>query len=108
MKKTCLFFKRFILFPVVPIFLTIPNYFAMQIKAVSDDSPTVYIVSWSPWSQMYNRLLFRTNIWLYSFILKLVPCIALTIITGFLIRALYKAEERSARLKNGMHNATYR
>ena len=38
---------------------------------------------------------------LYSFILKLVPCIVLTVITGFLIHALYKAEERSARLKNG-------
>lgn len=44
---------------------------------------------------------YRMNICLYSFILKLVPSVVLTVITGFLIHALYKAEERSARLKVG-------
>ena len=68
-----------------------------------------------------DQLLFRFTIWLYSFILKFIPSIVLTIFTGepvnpavkggfclhfqfclgFLIHALYKAEERSARLKNG-------
>ena len=36
--------------------------------------------------------------------LKLIPSIILTIFTGFLIVELYKAEERSARLKNGGPN----
>ena len=46
-----------------------------------------------------NMLLYTVNMWLYSFVLKVVPCFVLTVFTGFLIRALYKAEERSARLK---------
>ena len=45
--------------------------------------------------------LFSLTIWLYSFMLKLIPSIILIIFTGFLIIELYKAEERSARLKNG-------
>ena len=45
--------------------------------------------------------LFSLTIWVYSFMLKLIPSIVLTIFTGFLIHELYKAEERSARLKNG-------
>ena len=44
-------------------------------------------------------LLDTINPWLYSLVLKVLPCFVLTIITGFLIKALYKAEERSARLK---------
>ena len=46
--------------------------------------------------------LFSLTIWLYSFMLKLIPSIVLTIFTGFLIHELYKAEERSARLKKGV------
>ena len=49
--------------------------------------------------------LFSLTIWLYSFMLKLIPSIVLTIFTGFLIHELYKAEERSARLKNGANAA---
>ena len=32
--------------------------------------------------------------WLYSFILKLVPCVVLTILTACLIRALYKVRRK--------------
>jgi hypothetical protein len=32
----------------------------------------------------YYRLLYRMNIAIYSFILKLIPSIILTVITGFL------------------------
>ena len=33
---------------------------------------------------------FSLNMWLYSFFLKLLPCLVLTILTTCLIRALYK------------------
>ena len=64
-------------------------------------SITKYFVNFSSLAQAQEQLLFRLTIWLYSFILKFIPSIVLTIFTGFLIHALYKAEERSARLKNG-------
>ena len=40
--------------------------------------------------QIINESLFSLNMWLYSFILKLLPCVVLTILTACLIRALYK------------------
>lgn len=88
---------------VFPFFLTIPNYLAMTIKTnvPKGTNATTYLLNWSEMANANDKLLYRANIWLYSFILKLVPCIVLTLITGFLIRVLYKAEERSARLKNG-------
>merc|ERR1719270_570966 len=67
-----------------------------------DKNYTLYSVYWSQMALSHNRILFRINIWTYSFLLKLVPSIILTVITGFLIKALYKAEERSARLKKGV------
>ena len=40
------------------------------------------------------------NMWMYSFILKFIPAVILTVITGLLIHAIYKADRKSARLKN--------
>ena len=34
--------------------------------------------------------LFSLNMWLYSFFLKLLPCLVLTTLTACLIRALYE------------------
>ena len=66
---------------------------------------TQYYINLSELATKNNMLLFRINIWIYSFILKLVPSIVLTVITGFLIQALYKADRRSARLKNGLQRS---
>ena len=46
---------------------------------------TLYSVNWSQMAKYHNQLLFRINIWTYSFLLKLVPSIILTVITVFLI-----------------------
>jgi hypothetical protein len=39
--------------------------------------------------------------WLYSFVLKLLPCAVLTILTTCLIQALYKVEENSQKIRTG-------
>merc|ERR1712202_36797 len=49
--------------------------------------------------QIINESLFSLNMWLYSFILKLLPCVVLTILTACLIRALYKVEQNSLKLR---------
>jgi hypothetical protein len=43
-----------------------------------------YVINFSELAMANDRLLYRMNIALYSFILKLVPSIILTVITGFL------------------------
>jgi hypothetical protein len=45
-------------------------------------------VQWSPLAVSNDRMLYKLNVWFYSFFLKLVPCTLLSIITCLLIRAL--------------------
>ena len=45
--------------------------------------------------QIINQSIFSLNMWLYSFILKLVPCVVLTILTACLIKALYKVRRKN-------------
>jgi len=44
---------------------------------------------------------FTLNLWLYSILLKLVPCLVLTIFTACLIHAMYQAAENAAKLRGG-------
>ena len=40
----------------------------------------------------------RINLWLYSVVMKLVPCLVLAVFTSLLIRAMYQAEAHSLAL----------
>ena len=62
---------------------------ATTIQSVIEQNYTLYHVNWSQMAKAHGYLLFRINIWTYSFILKLVPSIILTVITGFLIKGNY-------------------
>ena len=44
--------------------------------------------------------------WLYSFFLKLLPCLVLTVLTACLIRELYKVKEE--RMKEIVSSKFYR
>ena len=70
-----------------------------------------------------SDLFFSLNLWLYSFFLKLIPCLVLTVFTASLIRAMYQvlyielylltfdwslflwAEAQSSKLKNGLRRS---
>ena len=41
-----------------------------------------------------GELLFSLNMWFYSFLLKLLPCVVLIIFTGWLIQAMYQVGTR--------------
>ena len=47
--------------------------------------------------QVFNESLFSLNMWLYSFFLKLLPCLVLTVLTACLIRELYKVKEEERK-----------
>ena len=76
-----LFSFLFFSLSVVPIFLTIPNFFAMTIDQTERENTTAYIVKITE-----DEFLYGATVVLYSVILKLVPCIVLTIITGTYVR----------------------
>ena len=50
----------------------------------TSENVTKYVINFSELAMANDKLLYRMNIALYSFILKLVPSIILTVITGFL------------------------
>ena len=55
---------------------------------ISSYAMTIIFIQWSPLAVSNDRLLYKLNVWFYSFFLKLVPCTLLSIITCLLIRAL--------------------
>lgn len=61
---------------------------------------TAYKVDFSEIASQNDKFLEKTNFWIFSVILKLVPCIALTGLSLGLIRVLYEANARKQRLKN--------
>ena len=46
----------------------------------------------------HDRLLLTINFWLYGVVIKIIPCILLTLLSGLLIRAMQEASKKRARL----------
>ena len=83
--------------------MSIPNYITLEIvgkevnldptkieldaagnQVFNNETFTKYVIHFSDLAMANDKLLYRMNIAIYSFILKLVPSIILTVITGFL------------------------
>lgn len=47
----------------------------------------------------YNGSLYQLNFWVHAVLIKLLPCVILTVISAWLIRALYRANNRKKALK---------
>lgn len=88
----------------VPFILTVPNTLfvkmssSMKIKEDGDSCHTLYHLEINDWG-LDSGLHFSLTLWLYSILLKLVPCLVLTIFTACLVRAMYKAAAHSAKLR---------
>ena len=87
--------------PVVPLFLTVPNMFFVTMTTttimttttnIAGDNKTCYTLYHLKIADrgLNSELVFSLTMWLYSILLKLVPCLVLTIFTACLIRAMYK------------------
>ncbi|XP_026763130.1 G-protein coupled receptor dmsr-1 [Galleria mellonella] len=85
---------------VLPPILCIPSYFVFTIhKDFTIDKngniPTkVYYVD-----SDYDGTLYQINFWVLAVLIKLLPCFILTVISAWLIRALYRANTRKKALK---------
>lgn len=104
MKQTFLVITAsYIISPIV----SIPIYLSLKIKEFNiivnstmheDINKTIYKV-W-PTELAANHP--NVYLWVYSVIIKLLPCIALTFLSLQLIRALYEAKKRKAKLKGNI------
>lgn len=85
---------------VLPSILCIPSYFVFTIhKDFSYDRNAnvfskVYFVD-----SDFDGYLYQINFWVHAVLIKLLPCVILTIISAWLIRALYRANYRKKILK---------
>lgn len=89
-----------------------PAYFTFSIRDEEyEDEKTgevthMYLVDFSEVANAHDRLLWHINFWVYSVLIKIIPCVVLTILSVSLIHALYKANERKKLVKGtGDNNA---
>ena len=47
----------------------------------------------------YDGRLYQINFWVHAVVIKLLPCVILTVISAWLIRVLYRANSRKKALK---------
>jgi len=75
--------------------------FKIQATVVLEKSEFIvlYHVGMSRVAKEHNELLYYINFWIYGIIIKLLPCAVLTVISCWLIKALYKANRRKQALK---------
>ena len=66
---------------------------------------TIYFLGTSELAKANSSLLENINFWTYSVVVKLIPCVALTILSFRLISALVSAKERRQNLKSNSTSA---
>jgi hypothetical protein len=65
----------------------------------NDEPIVLHHVGMSGVARKHNELLYHINFWIYGIIIKLLPCAVLTVISCWLIKALYNANRRKQALK---------
>nr|CAD7409301.1 unnamed protein product [Timema poppensis] len=93
-----------------PVLVCSPSYFVFQVREtrIVEDNKEVllYHVETSDVARENDGILFTANFWMYSVVVKLLPCLVLTILSCWLIQALYKANKRKQELKGHSNPAT--
>lgn len=84
------------------IVFCVPFYLSFSVQEMDDDGIVTYKVDFSELARDNDGMLEKTTFWLFSVVTKLVPCLALTILSFGLIRVLYEASLRRQRLKVGL------
>lgn len=96
----------YILIPIIsiPLYLSFAIHEDMVFDGMLGRNKTVHLVSFSKLSLKNNGLLKDINFWVYSVMMKLVPCILLTYLSFALIQVVVKADKRRQQLKANHNN----
>ncbi|XP_037085678.1 sex peptide receptor-like [Pollicipes pollicipes] len=91
----------YVLSPII----CIPSFFTFAVHSRPAGGGTIlYSIDISEVGRRYHGLLNRANFWLYSVLIKLAPCLALTFFSVRLIRVLLETKQRKQRLMAGRPN----
>ncbi|XP_014244361.1 sex peptide receptor-like [Cimex lectularius] len=92
----------FLAFDIQPRVIRVNEYGMTQTKNSSNvHNQTIYVVNVSELGAANDNLLADINFWVYSVVIKIIPCIALTTLSGGLICALMEAKRRRDALTSG-------
>lgn len=88
---------------VVTVVSNIPYFFTYQVKnkRLSSDSEACYFVDVSEFMARNPMYLYFVH-WLFSVVIKILPCILLAYLSTLLIIAMQQAKKRRARLLNNV------
>lgn len=81
------------------IFLYIPQVFDIHTKNITAVNGRPGYIAYHVDSDRQGRL-YQVNFWVHAVLIKLLPCSILTIISIWLIRALYSANQHQKNLRN--------
>lgn len=92
---------------IATILLCVPNYFLYQVYALNETNPntTGYWMTYSKLAEEHE--IFKSiTFWIYGVIIKIAPCVLLTILSACIIWAMHEASKRRQRLlqQAGRHN----
>lgn len=83
------------------LLLCTPNYMNYTVSVRPERliyNETIYYPAFSKYAEANDQLLKNMNFWIYGVIVKLIPCIALTMLSTLLMQALYTANQRKQKL----------
>ncbi|XP_054283627.1 G-protein coupled receptor dmsr-1-like [Macrosteles quadrilineatus] len=87
----------------LPPIICIPSYLVFSVRSThvieKHQVVTLYFLGLSDLARERNELLYNVNFWVYAVVIKLIPCVVLTIVSYYLITMLYEVNERRQRLK---------
>ncbi|KAL6438124.1 hypothetical protein ACFW04_004392 [Cataglyphis niger] len=92
---------------LAPFLACAPSYFVFGIKAktVYENGTKEILYHVDTDCSIDKGFLYQLNFWILSVVVKLLPCVLLTIIICWLIKALYRAKGRKQTLKSYNHCA---
>ncbi|KAK2142487.1 hypothetical protein LSH36_949g00001 [Paralvinella palmiformis] len=88
---------------VVTLIVCIPNFVTITVQGspmMAPDNSTYYL-----WFVQYkldnavDNFVYKFNFWIQAILVKLVPCVGLTILSALLVRTMKKADRRRRNLK---------
>lgn len=90
---------------LLPLLACMPQLwiFSVREKVVyeSEGPVTLYHVGLSDSARLNGEIFYHLTFWLYSVVLRLVPCVILTVLSCWLVKTLYRSGRRHAALTGG-------
>ncbi|XP_039277183.1 sex peptide receptor isoform X1 [Nilaparvata lugens] len=95
---------------LLPLLICAPSYLNFSIRStkVLEKSGVVvlYHIDLSQVAKEDDGLLYIVNLWVYAVLIKIFPCLLLTVISYWLINVLYRVNRKKQELKSNTFNMT--